>query len=197
MAGLAAVAVLFAVDLRGAQRAARWPPGARIRVWIGASPARRDDPAFAERALRVWTRAGRGRFALERSTDQANSEIRIQFGNGEALLGETRPAIDGRSGFIAGGEIGIAVNLPGDRLQQRIVVYMTALHELGHALGLRHSDDFDDIMYLFRRPEDPERYFGAYRRRIRSADDIGSPRATGLSPRDLDALNTLYGPGND
>jgi hypothetical protein len=86
----------------------------------------------------------------------------------------------------------IAGHVAGDPLQQRIIVYLTALHELGHALGLPHTDAFDDIMYSFRRPDDGERYFGAYRRRLRSSEDIGTKRATGLSPADIAALVALY-----
>ncbi len=74
----------------------------------------------------------------------------------------------------------------------RIVVYLTALHELGHAIGLPHSDTFTAIMYRFRRPDDGERYFGAYRRKLRSAEDVGSPAATGIDVEDIAALRALY-----
>jgi len=47
-------------------------------------------------------------------------------------------------------------------------------------------------MYLFRLPGDGERFFGAYRKRLRSPDDIGSTRATGLSPDDVQELQSLY-----
>jgi predicted Zn-dependent protease len=88
----------------------------------------------------------------------------------------------------------IAINAVngGDVIDQRIILYLTALHELGHALGLAHTDNFDDIMYAFRLPGDGERYFGAFRRRVAGVADIGSPRATGLSRDDLAALQTLY-----
>jgi predicted Zn-dependent protease len=86
----------------------------------------------------------------------------------------------------------VAADADGDLLDHQIVVYLTALHELGHALGLSHSSSFTDIMYLFRLPGDGERFFGAFRRRLRSADDIGTPRATGLSPDDVRELRLLY-----
>ena len=185
-------ALLAAGAWSGQPADARWPPDARVGVWIAASPVRKDDPAFVERAMRVWTQAAGGQFTLDTIAAEDAAQVRIRFGTGEDLLGETTPLVDRRTGFLAHADIAIAANLPGDRLQQRIVIYMTALHELGHALGLRHSSAFDDIMYFFRRPEDPDQYFGAFRRRLRSANDIGSPRATGLSARDVEELRALY-----
>jgi hypothetical protein len=173
-------------------RAGRWPPGAAIKVWVGPSRERADDPVFVERAMATWTRAAAGRFRLDRTPDQRAAAIRVRFTKGDAHLGETSPLTDLRTGFILEADIAIASNLNADPLVQRIVIYMTALHELGHALGLPHSEEFSDIMYLFRRPDDAERFFGAYRTRVRSQKDIGSPAATGLSPGDAGALLALY-----
>ena len=47
-------------------------------------------------------------------------------------------------------------------------------------------------MYLFREPGDGEKFFGAYRKKLKSAADIGSPSATGLSSADVIALRMLY-----
>ena len=88
--------------------------------------------------------------------------------------------------------MGITVNAQGDDLDRRIVTYLTALHEIGHALGLPHRDEFSSIMYSFRLPNDSERYFGGYRALLRSADDVGLAAAPGLSASDVAELRSLY-----
>jgi len=110
----------------------------------------------------------------------------------DGIYGEAAPRIDPATGLIGSADVLIAGEIAGDALQQHIVIYLTALHELGHALGLPHTAEFDDIMYSFRRPDDGERYFGGYRRRLRSSADIGTGEATGLSPADVTALRALY-----
>ena len=60
----------------------------------------------------------------------------------------------------------------GDQLLRDAIVYLTCLHETGHALGLSHTAVFDDIMYSFQYGGDIPEYFGRYRRKLRSRDDI-------------------------
>lgn len=142
--------------------------------------------------MAAWTAAAQGRFRFERISDERAAHVRVRFADGDTHFGEASPLTDRTTGFIVSAEVAIASNLVADALDQRIIIYMTALHELGHVLGLKHTSEFDDIMYLFRRPDDAGRYFGAYRRKLRSAKDIGSPSATGLSPHDVELLRTLY-----
>ena len=170
----------------------RWASHARITVWIDAQGSPSGADGLVERALATWTRAAGGRLVLQKAPSQEKSVVLVRFAKADGIYGETSPHIDRRTGLIGSAEVLIAGDVAGDAVQQRIVIYLTALHELGHALGLPHTNAFDDIMYSFRRPDDGERYFGAYRRRLRTSEDIGTERATGLSPADIAAVGTLY-----
>jgi hypothetical protein len=187
---------LAAMAGRGAQdrsrRTTHWPSGAHIAVWIDTNHAPPDAAALVERALEVWTAAAGERLRLTRTPARTDGSIRVFFVQSDTNYGETAPHVDPRTGLITSADVAINSDVPADSLDAHIVVYLTALHELGHALGLPHSDTFSAIMYRFRRADDGERYFGAYRRRLRSAQDIGSPRATGLADEDVEVLRRLY-----
>jgi len=115
------------------------------------------------------------------------------------LYGEMQPlVVAGRRGaavFIrpdtdALGEQ-IAQRSREDPLFRDTVVYLTCLHELGHALGLTHTSDFADVMYFFGFGGDISQFFGRYRDQLRTRDDIAD--VAGLSAGDLTQLGALYG----
>jgi hypothetical protein len=182
----------FAVVVASAAGAAHWPAGAVIRVWVDPVGAPPGGDALVERAMRTWTDAARGRFRLERASGRDGAGVRVHFFTRDWRYGMTQARPDPQTGLITGAEVVVAADADGDALDHRIVIYLTALHELGHALGLPHSADINDIMYLFRLEGDGERFFGTYRKRLRSADDIGSALATGLSAGDVRVLGSLY-----
>jgi hypothetical protein len=169
-----------------------WPTGATLRVWIEPRPAPADGARFVERAMTTWTAAAEGRFTLTRAASRDEAAVRVFFISSATNYGETAPRVDRAQRRIVSAEVAINAEVPADALMARVIIYLTALHELGHALGLPHTDEFADIMYRFRRPDDGARYFGAFRQRLRSADDIGSGSASGLSPADVAALRQLY-----
>jgi len=176
----------------GVVKAAHWASGATIQVWIDPAGAPAGGDQLVERAMRSWTNAANGRLRLEPSASKNGAGIRVHFFTRDWRYGMTEARPDPRTGLLTSAEVVVAADADGDALDRQIVVYLTALHELGHAIGLSHSADIGDIMYLFRNPGDGERFFGTYRRRLRSADDIGSAQASGLSAEDLRSLRTLY-----
>ena len=192
--------MLFALTfLIGVQTSALTPPEhwavqSMIPVWIDRQNLPPKGDELVERAMKTWTGAGNGAFTLRRTLLANDAGIRIYFNGAGGNYGETRPHITA-SGLIDAAVVNIAADAPieVDPLTRDIIVYLTALHELGHALGLEHTRNFDDIMYLFRQPGDGPRYFGNYRKLLRSADDIGSATATGLSAYDVETLRKLYG----
>jgi hypothetical protein len=172
--------------------AAHWPRGIAIKVWVDPAGAPKGGDALVERAMKTWTEAADGRFKLERVASKEAAGIRVHFFTRDWRYGMTQARPDPGTGLIAEAEVVVAADADGDGLDQQIVVYLTALHELGHALGMVHTAEITDIMYLFRLPGDGEQFFGTYRRRLRNADDIGSSRATGLSADDVRVLKALY-----
>ena len=77
-----------------------------------------------------------------------------------------------------------------DSLFRDTIVYLTCLHELGHALGLSHTSNYADIMYFFGFGGDIPGFFSRYRDRLRSRSDIAA--VAGLSEDDLVRLEALY-----
>lgn len=169
-----------------------WAKGQTIRVWIDTLDSPPNGETLVARAMRTWTNAADGRFRLEKMPTAADAPVQVHFMAADYRYGVTSPRVDRQTGLIVRAEVAVAADAGRTPLERSIIVYLTALHELGHALGLEHTNDIGTIMYLFREPGDGERFFGAYARRARSFDDIGSDQATGLSPDDVTTLRKLY-----
>jgi hypothetical protein len=187
---LLGVAAISWVSAAGAPP--HWPLHAVIHVWIDGRDAPPGGDQLVTRAMQTWTKASDGRLTLQRTLVRTDADIQVFFNRADGNYGETRPHVDPATGFIDRADVAIAADVPVDPLTRQIVAYLTALHELGHAIGLDHTTNFSDIMYLFRRPEDGPRYFGNYRALLHGPDDIGSATASGLSPDDVKALKDLY-----
>ena len=77
-----------------------------------------------------------------------------------------------------------------DPLFRDTVVYLTCVHELGHAFGLTHTRFFADIMYSFQYGGDFGTYFMRFRDQLDVWDDIRG--ASPLSAADGDTFRYLY-----
>jgi len=131
------------------------------------------DPELAAWALEAWQHASAGAIAVSRSNDPRHARIRIFWATAEqGLYGEARPVIvDGHQGA----EVYVRpapLRTGDDKLLRDAIVYLTCLHETGHALGLPHTAAFDDIMYSFQYGGDIPEYFGRYRRKLHAREDI-------------------------
>lgn len=162
------------------------------------SAARSGDAQLARWALRAWEEAAEGRFELVAAA-RDRSLIHLYWVSGaDGLYGEMRPFLLGEQRGAAvfvlpdtsglGGEIHRRAG--HDPLFRETVVYLTCLHELGHALGLPHTQAYADIMYSFRYGGDIVGYFQRYRDRIDTREDIA--RVPGLSEEDIASLRALY-----
>jgi hypothetical protein len=186
----------------GASRALDDPGSVGYFIGVGdaTSGYSSADRRLAQWAIEAWQRAAGAALKLT-PAPEATARVRLYWaGPNGGQYGETRP-------LVVGGHIGAAVFIRPDttalgpeiaalartdRLLRDSIVYLTCVHELGHALGLAHTADFRDIMYSFLYGGDIVEYFSRYRRQLGSRAEI--PQVSGLSDDDVARIRRLYPP---
>ena len=154
------------------------------------------DRWLAERALHAWDDALDGWLCMT-PAPAVEAAVRIYWGMTGDRLGLMQ-AIE--VGPYRGGEVYVdpqperfhpqlAEACRTDPLFRDAVVYLTLLHETGHALGLVHTIEMHDAMYF---GGDFVGFYKAYRAKLETIDDIR--RHPGLSEEDIARLQALYPP---
>jgi matrixin len=173
--------ITYFVD-EGTKEAAYRPGDRQLAVW----------------ALEAWARMSDGMLRFEPAPVR-DAMIQVNWvPAGDGQYGEMRAfLVNGRRGaavYIRPDTDGLGPDIARlareDTLVRDTIVYLTCVHELGHALGLSHTSAFADIMYFFGFGGDIPTFFGRYRGRLSARTDI--PKFSGLSAADVNRLRALY-----
>ena len=150
-------------------------------------------------AMQDWARVLDGRLRFHMVENERDALIRIRFA----------PSITDHYGemfpFMVNGKRGANLYVRGNAdklgrvLERRArrddlflvtIVYATVLHELGHALGLGHSMNSEDIMYAMVMGGDVEQYLLQFRHKLSERTDLANKSV--LSFGDRANLRALY-----
>ncbi len=160
-----------------------------VRYWPGEHPK----AELAQWAMELWAGASGGTMKVEKAKTVEEADIRFLWidPRRKGLYGQAQTFREGGR-EVAEVVINPAIESLGpemvsasakDPLYGDVILFLTCVHESGHALGLPHTREFADIMYSFEFGGDFVEYFARYRRRLKTRTDMR--KAALLSPGDV------------
>lgn len=131
----------------------RWPDEhehpLRVHILPGRVPGYRDDLGAASRAAFVrWEQVGGIPVHFEFVNDSGSAEVLVRWVDRFPLrrAGQADIRWNGE-GWIVSATLTLATHTSEGIPLEDDAVYTVALHEIGHLLGLGHSDNANDVMY--------------------------------------------------
>jgi hypothetical protein len=161
--------------------------------------SRDGDNELATWAFKEWERRAGGAIRLEPIADEGTALIRLYWQSWtKGQYGQAKPHIANRRWasiiYVRPNTHAMHKTLgpvaAKDRTLRDVIVYLTCLHEIGHALGLGHSASPDDIMRDG--IHDSKATFERYRQRVKSRGEIAT--TAWLSETDAARLRERYAP---
>ncbi len=141
-------------------------PGFKVPGW---SPVK---DALVKSAFSEWERAMHPRFRFVYTSSPYETDLLVNWqldAKGETV-GVTKDSWNKVTQTLTDTHVVLSLRNPQKTQMDNAMLYATALHEIGHALGIKgHSPNKSDIMY-----------------------PIIQPQVTHLSPRDIATMKALY-----
>lgn len=166
-----------------------------VRYWSGGH----EKADLAQWAMESWAKGSDGGLRVERVNQPEKADIIFRWVNPrrKGLYGQSMPMQ--RDGKLIS-EITInpsieslgpdmAAAVAKDPLYGDVILYLTCVHEAGHALGPVHTRDYADIMYSFEFGGDFVAYFQRFRAKLSKFEDI--QRFSALSAGDIRQIRQL------